>query len=48
MYASAVLDRVLTTISRYSMLKPGGRVIAAANADIHAVALAVLQDVIDG
>lgn len=26
----------------------GGRVIAAANADIHAVALAVLQDVIDG
>lgn len=26
----------------------GGRVIAAANADIHAVALAVLQDVVDG
>jgi fructose-1,6-bisphosphatase/inositol monophosphatase family enzyme len=26
----------------------GGRVIAAANADIHAVALATLQDVIDG
>ncbi len=26
----------------------GGRVIAAANADVHAVALATLQEIIDG